>query len=257
MVTRPKPDTNPQLKQLKPTTFVDNGILNGEEITPTISTWLYKNPPPKGKELLDYFKRKYPHSHCFATEQQDYQGSGLGHEELGIRQPVEAYKEDKKKGLGYGLHVTGGTTKDGHAFLNIHNNLEEIGDIPKEVEKKAYNNIFLDKLIIGTFVLYELSINLIDLPLTHPELIYWDQPSVIHVNKFSMEHVLHRFIRAKIPHKKPPPQLAYVYKLDPKGYFGENEIYRHKNDHKKEIKNQKRKEKVSPGHNSSRAPSNH
>lgn len=48
-----------------------------------------------------------------------YQGDGLDHEEVNIRKPVEVYKEEKKKGLSYGLHVTGDATKDGHAFLNI------------------------------------------------------------------------------------------------------------------------------------------
>ena len=40
--------------------------------------------------------------------------------------------------------ATRGTTIEGHAFTNIHNNLVEVKDIPEEVEKKAYDYIFLD-----------------------------------------------------------------------------------------------------------------
>ena len=73
-------------------------------------------------------------------------------------------------------------------------------------------------------MLNELSLNLIDLPFSHPELIDWDQPSVVHVDKFSIEHMLLKFMGAETPHKKPPPPSAYVYKLDPTSYFGEEEI---------------------------------
>ena len=83
---------------------------------------------------------------------------------------------------------------EGHAFTNIQNNLVEVEDIPEEVEKKAYDDIFLDKIILGASVLYQLSPNLIDLPLIHPELIDWDQPSVIHVDELSTKHALLKFM---------------------------------------------------------------
>ena len=73
-------------------------------------------------------------------------------------------------------------------------------------------------------MLCQLTLNLIDLPLTHPKLIDWDQPSVIHVDEFSTEHALLKFMGAKMPHKRPPPPSSYVYKMDPTGYFGEEEI---------------------------------
>ena len=143
---------------------------------------------------------------------------------------------------------------EGHAFTNIQNSLVEVEDIPEEVEKKAYDDIFLDEIILGASVLCQLSLNLIDLPLTHPELIDWDQPSVVHVDEFSTEHALLKFMGAETPHKQPPPPSAYVYKLDPVGYFGEEEISSRKIEMKKEIKKQKGKRKTSFGENSSRAP---
>ena len=74
------------------TTFITKGILDGVENAPDINTWLYKEPPPKSEALLDHFKQKYPWSHHLAMEQWDYQGSGLDHQELGMRQPIEAHK---------------------------------------------------------------------------------------------------------------------------------------------------------------------
>ena len=98
--------------------------------------------------------------------------------------------------------------------------------------------------------------NLIDLPLAHPELIDWDQPSVVHVDEFYTEHMLLKFMGAKMPHKKPPPPSAFVYKLDPVGYFREEEISRRKSEIKKENKKQKSKRKTSSGENSPRVPLN-
>lgn len=67
---------------------------------------------------------------------------------------MEAYKEKKKKILGYRLPITRDITKEGHAFTNIQNSLVEVKDIPEEVEKKANEDIFLDEIILGPFVLY-------------------------------------------------------------------------------------------------------
>ena len=50
-------------------------------------------------------------------------------------------------------------------------------------------------------MLYQLSLNLIDLPLTHPKLIDWEQPSVVHVDKFSIEHTLLKFMGVETLHK--------------------------------------------------------
>ena len=78
----------------------------------------------------------------------------MGHLESGIRQPIEAYIEKKRKGLGYRLPATRGTTTEGHAFTNIQNSLIEVEGIPQKVEKKAYDDIFLDKIIQRASVLY-------------------------------------------------------------------------------------------------------
>ena len=82
-------------------------------------------------------------------------------------------------------------------------------------------------------MLCELSINLIDLPLTHPKLIDWEQQSILHTDEFPTKEVLLRFMGVDTPHKKWKPPSAYVYKLDPKGYFREEENYSHKNERKK------------------------
>ena len=124
--------------------------------------------------------------------------------------------------------------------MNIQNNLVEVEDIPEEVEKKAYDDIFLDEVILGAFVFYQLTLNLIDLPLTHPELIDWDQPSVVHVDEFSTEHTLLKFMGVEMPHKWLPPPSTYVYKLDPTGYFKEEEISSHKNEIQKKTKKRKK-----------------
>ena len=94
-------------------------------------------------------------------------------------------------------------------------------------------------------MLCQLSLNLIDLPLAHPELIDWDQPSVVHVDKFSTEYTLLKFMGAETQHKQPPPPSAYIYTLDPTGYFGEEEIFSCKNEMKKENKKKKSKRKTS------------
>ena len=70
-------------------------------------------------------------------------------------------------------------------------------------------------------MLQELSIHLIDLPLTHLELIDWGQPSILHVDEFPTKEALLRFMGAEIPHKKPKPPSTYVCTINPKGYFGE------------------------------------
>ena len=80
--------------------------------------------------------------------------------------------------------------------MNIQNNLIEVKDIPEEVERKAYDDIFLDEIILGASVHFQLSLNLIDLPLTHPELIDRDQPSIIHVDEFYTKHTLLKFMGA-------------------------------------------------------------
>ena len=114
------------------------------------------------------------------TQKWDYQGGGLGKEESGIKHPVEAYKEFNKHGLGHGQPTTGGTSRDGHAFQNVHNELVEVEDIPEEVENRAYDDIPTDDISLGDSILHELSIHLIDLPLAHLELIDWGQPSITH-----------------------------------------------------------------------------
>jgi len=75
----PKLDMTPQIKQLGSITIVTKGTLDREETNPNISTWLYREPPIKNKELLDHFKQKYPWSHHLATKQWDYHDGGLGH----------------------------------------------------------------------------------------------------------------------------------------------------------------------------------
>ena len=155
------------------------------------------------------------------TKKQDYQGGGLGKEEIGIKHPVKAYKESKKKGLSFEQPTTRGTSRDGHAFQNVHNEIVEVEDIPEEVEKRAYDDIPTDDISLGESILHELSIHLIDLPLTHLELIDWGQPSIIHVDKFPTNEALLRFMGADTPHKKLKPPFAYVCNINPKGYFGE------------------------------------
>ena len=51
---------------------------------------------------------------------------------------------------------------------------------------------------------------------------------------------------AKAPHKKPKPPSAYVCKIDPKGYFGENA---HSSCKEGVSKNQKEVKKASPKNN--------
>jgi hypothetical protein len=92
-------------------------------------------------------------------------------------------------GLGFGKPTIGGTNKDGHTFSNIHHDLIEIEDIPEEIAMISYDD-FPNNIFLRDSILRELSIHLIDLPLTHPELIDWDQPSIIHVDEFTSEHTL-------------------------------------------------------------------
>lgn len=73
---------------------------------------------------------------------------------------------------------------------------------------------------------------------------------MIHVDEFTSEHVFLWFMGAEIPHKKAPHPLAYVYNLDPKGYFGEEELSSQKNRKEKE----KDKSKISLCENSFGAP---
>ena len=67
------------------------------------------------------------------TKKWYYQGGGLGKEENGIKHLVEAYTESKRKGLSFGQPTIGGSSRDGHAFQNVHNELVEVDDIPEEV----------------------------------------------------------------------------------------------------------------------------
>ena len=176
------------------------------------------------------------------TQKWDYQGGGLGKEESGIKHPVEAYKEFNKHGLGYGQPTIGGTSRDGHAFQNVHNELIEVKHIPEEVEKRAYDDIPIDDISLGDSILHELSIHLIDLPLTHPELIDWGQPSILHVDEFPTDEALLRFMGAETPHKKLKPHSAYVCNINPKGYFGE---IANPSDKGKDIKDQKQPSEAS------------
>ena len=171
---------------------------------------MYIEPPPKKQELLDYFSQKYPQSHKMVTQKWDYQGSGLRKEETGIKHPVEAYKESNKQGLGFGQPTTGGTRRDEHAFQNVHNELVEIKDIPEELEKKAYDDILADDISLGDSILSELSIHLIELPLTHLELINWGQPSILHVDEFPTNEALLRFMRAKIMQENQATICIYI-----------------------------------------------
>lgn len=143
-------------------------------MTLDFNTQLYRAPAPRSEELLDHLKKKHPWSHFLTTKQWKYQGRNLKHEESSIRYPVEAYKEERKKGLCYGLPIARGTINDSHAFINIQNSPIEVENIPKEVEKKSYNDIILDDLILRAFVLFQLSLNIIDLSLIFLELIDWD-----------------------------------------------------------------------------------
>ena len=90
------------------------------------------------------------------TKKWDYQGGGLGKEETDIKHPLEAYQESNKQGLGYGQPIIGGTSRDSHAFQNVHNKPVEVEDIPEEVEKRAYDNIPTDDISLGDSILHEL-----------------------------------------------------------------------------------------------------
>ena len=125
-------------------------------------------------------------------------------------------------GLGFEQPKIEGISKDGHAFLNIQNELVKVENILEEVEKRAYDDILKDDNSLRDSIFYKLSIHLIDLHLTHSKLIHWDQPSVLHVDEFPTKEALLRFMGVKMPHKKLKPPSPYVCKIDPKGYFGEN-----------------------------------
>lgn len=62
---------------------------------------------------------------------------------------------------------------------------------------------------------------------------------MLHINKFPRETSLLRFMGAETPHKKVKLPSTYVYELDPKGYFGEEDFSNYKNDNK--IKNKENK----------------
>ena len=145
----------------------------------------------------------------------------MGKEEEGIKYPIEAYKESKKKGLSFEQPTTEGIFRDEHAFLNIQNKLIQFEDIPEEVEKRSYDDILKTNISLGDSVLRKPSIHLIDLPLTHPKLIDWGQPSILHVGEFPTKEALLRFMGVETPHKQPKPPLAFVCTINPKGYFGE------------------------------------
>ena len=48
-----KKNLPPPQRQLGSTTFVSNGILDGQELALHIKTWLYREPTPKNQELLE------------------------------------------------------------------------------------------------------------------------------------------------------------------------------------------------------------
>ena len=77
----------------------------------------------------------------------------------------------------------------------------ELKYMQEEVEKRAYDDT-RDDIFLGEFLLYELSINLIDLPLTYIKLINWDEPTVLHIDKFPSEVTLLRYTKAEILYKK-------------------------------------------------------
>ena len=87
------------------------------------------------------------------TKKWDCQGGGLGKEEISIKHLVEAYKESKRKGLDFEQPTTGGTSRDEHAFQNVHKKPIEVKDIPKEVEKKAYNDILVNDISLEDSIL--------------------------------------------------------------------------------------------------------
>ena len=103
-----KKNLPPPQRQLRSTTFVSNGIFDGQELDPDVNSFLYKEPPLKIQELLEYFSQKYHQSNKLVIKQWDYQGGDLGKEEIGIIYPVEAYKESKKKGIGFEQPTTRG-----------------------------------------------------------------------------------------------------------------------------------------------------
>lgn len=80
--------------------------------------------------------------------------------------------------------MNGGSNFTNVILFNIHDEIMEIKGIPEEEVKKSYNDIFDDETFLGNFVLHQLIIKLIELPLIHPRLIDWDQPSVAHIDEF-------------------------------------------------------------------------
>ena len=223
-------------------TFESHGTLNSQEMDPDINRCLYKDPPPPDTQLLGYFKDKYPQSHKYTTEQWNYQGGGLGPHEGGSKDPITASKNPQHQGLGFKtprLHIqgpntaTGGTNMTSVPLLNSQDNLIEIEDIPEEKEIRSYDDIFADDTLLGTSVLQQLAINLIDLPLIHPQLIDWDQPSIAHIDEFQSTEALLAFMGASGPQPIQDSESSHIYKLDPEGYFGEEASF----SCKKEIEN--------------------
>jgi hypothetical protein len=226
--------------QFGPTTFVSQGTSVGQEMEPNINQWIYKDPSSQDTSRLDYFKNKYPTTHKLVTEKWNYQGGGLGYEEQGMKDPIVPTRLEKHLGLGMGSDTTGGTNE----FIKYSScqplgEIIEIEDIPEEKIVKAYDDIFDDETLLGNVVLQQLSILSIDLPLRHPELIDWDQPSIIHIDEFPSEDALLSFMGAIEQSRDQGQHSAYVYKLDPKAYFGEEENFSRKND--TENKNKKEK----------------
>lgn len=110
---------------------------------------------------------------------------------------VEDYVQLRDRGLGFGQSTTKGVNIPDISFLNIWGKLIEIGDMLKEEVKRSYDDIYKDKFDLGTSLLRKLSINLIELPLVHPKLIYWDQLNIIYIDKFQGKVKLLRFMGAK------------------------------------------------------------
>lgn len=51
---------------------------------------------------LNHFKEKYHMAHKLATKKWDYQGKGLGKEEIKIRRPIDLVPNVLHQGLGFG-----------------------------------------------------------------------------------------------------------------------------------------------------------
>lgn len=197
---------------------------------PDINKWLYKDPPSRDTQLLEYFKEKYPIPYKNVTEHYNYQGGGLGPQEDGNLFPIIPSQNPEYQGLGFNTSrlleqepntTTAGTNMTNVNFSNSQDDLVTIEDIPEEKEIRSYDDIFDDDTLLGTSVLRQLTINLIELPLTHPELIDWDQPSITHIDEFQSMEALLEFMGASGPQSIQDSESSHIYKLNPEGYFGE------------------------------------